>query len=358
VTQDKIRVLIAEDSPTARRLLVRILEQDPEIEIVGEAKNGAEAVAMASTLDPSVITMDIHMPLLDGFEATKQIMASRPAPIVIVSSLDVDQVAFSMNAIRAGALAVLAKPAGPTAPDFAQASRTFVATVKAMAKVRLPSSRGAPRERAPEHTTPTPQTRRASRIKAVALAASTGGPSAIHTILAHLPADFPAPLLVVQHIAIGFAEGFTTWLESGSKLRVKVAEAGEPLMAGTVYVAPDQQHLGVSIGLTGLSDARVSLSSAAPIMGLRPSATHLYTSVGATYGPAAAGVILTGLGDDGVEGLRAMQSVGGWVIAQDETSSTVFGMPGAAIEAAVVDEVLSLGAIAGRLVELAMRGEG
>lgn len=340
---NNIRVLVAEDSPTARDLIVAILGAAGGLEVIGQATNGLEAVEMTRRLRPDVVTMDIQMPGLDGFEATKRIMAEMPTPIVIISSLDVTSIKFSMEALQAGALAVLAKPLGPGAPTYEQSARYVAATVRIMSQVKLVRrSGGAP----PYSSLPTgPGTTggpaRAPRI--VAIAASTGGPAALRKLFSSLPADFGAPIVFVQHIAIGFAEGFARWLDEGSALRVKIALAGEPLRPGTAYLAPDDQHLGVSERFT------VTLSSGPPVGGFRPSGTALFESVARCYGSGALAVILTGMGRDGVDGLQAIKSSGGSVIAQDEASSDIFGMPAAAIAAGVADLVLPLDFIGPRL---------
>jgi two-component system, chemotaxis family, protein-glutamate methylesterase/glutaminase len=341
----KIRVLIAEDSPTARALLVGIFTMSPDFEVVGTATNGIGAVAQAQSLRPDVVTMDIQMPGIDGLEATRRIMSDVPTPIVIVSSLDVRSVQISMEALRSGALAVLPKPTGPSAPGWTKSRDTLLATVRSMSQVRLVRRwADVPPYRAPEVQVP----RVGGAVRVIGLAASTGGPAAYHKIFAGLDAGFPLPLVIVQHIAHGFAEGFAKWLDDVCPIRVKLGAAGEPLLPATVYVAPDDAHIGVSSNLT------VALSNAPARNGFRPSATHLFESL-AALGSAAAGVILTGMGSDGVEGLRALKASGGFVIAQDEASSDIFGMPRAAIEARLVDLVVPLAHVVIHLERLAGR---
>ena len=341
-----IRVLVAEDSVTTRELLVEILRSDPEVEVAGEAKNGLEAVEMTGSFKPDVVTMDIRMPQMDGFEATRRIMVETPTPIVIVSgSASVREVEVSMHALRAGALTVLAKPPGPESPDFDEQSRRFIDTIKAMSQVKI--VRRWPERTRPERLPPAAVVRNGARPRLVAIAASTGGPAALARILSELPGDFPLPILVVQHIARGFVEGFAAWLNTTASLRVKVAEDGELLCGRTVYVAPDDRHLGATDRST------ITVSNAPPIDGFRPSATFLFDSIARVFGSSAVAVILTGMGRDGVAGLRAIRETGGRVIAQDEESSVVFGMPGAAVSEGLADATLPLSTVAFRVREMA-----
>jgi two-component system chemotaxis response regulator CheB len=342
-----IRVLMAEDSRTVRSLITQILESDPEIRVVGTASDGAEAVEMAERLRPDLITMDIHMPVMDGFEATRQIMARAPAPILIISSTARrEDVQLSLRATQLGAVMVLPTPVGPGSPDFERQSAELVSMARAMSGVKVVRRW----DRSP--AAPEPRRVAASRassppVQLVAIAASTGGPAALQQILAALPASFPAPVLVVQHIARGFAAPLVEWLDSTCPPRVRLAADGERPVPGTVYLAPDDAHLTVAPG------GAIALSDSAPIGGFRPSGSALFESVGRMCGTGAAAVILTGMGDDGVAGLRTAHARGVRVIAQDEASSVVHGMPREAVRAGVADEVLPLSDIAARLMALA-----
>jgi two-component system chemotaxis response regulator CheB len=339
-----VRVLVAEDSVTARELLVEILRSDPEIAVVGEASNGVDAVSMTRQLRPDVVTMDIRMPKQDGFESTRQIMVEAPTPIVIVSAVYNERdVEVSMHALRVGALTVLPKPTGPDVADFDDQCRRLVATVKAMSQVKV--VRRWP-ERVPAEPSPAPVARTA-RAGVVAIVASTGGPAALARILSNLSARFDLPVLVVQHIASGFVDGLAAWLNTMSARPVRVARDAETIQPRTVYVAPDHYHLG-------LRDRRTIVLSRSPAVdGFRPSGTPLFESVARVFGDASVAVVLTGMGDDGVAGLRSIRHAGGVVIAQDERTSVVFGMPGAAVAAGLADMTMPLDAIASRLEELA-----
>jgi two-component system, chemotaxis family, protein-glutamate methylesterase/glutaminase len=342
-----IRVLVVEDSDTARALLIAILNQDSAIMVVGEARNGSEAIRMADELKPDLITMDINMPVLDGFTATEQIMTSSPVPIIMVTAYpDLTEAEAGARALTSGALTVVQKPPGILAPLHDQAARELIETVKAMADVKVVRHLSKPRIGTP------PQTFAETQLQPVllAIATSIGGPAALGLLLPALAQDFPIPILIVQHIANGFVGGLVTWLATSLSRPVKLAEHEEPLVAGTIYFAPDDYHLGAT------RDLRALLSAAPPIGGFRPSANFLFNTTARAAGSRALGVILTGMGDDGLEGLRTLKHYKGYVMAQDEETSVVFGMPGAAINAGVVDAVLPLGAIAFKLNQIVRPG--
>lgn len=345
-----IRVLIAEDSATCLSLLTEIIESDSRLQLVATANHGAEAVRITRELRPDVVVMDIHMPVMDGFEATRQIMTDTPTPIVIVSgSLDVKQVAVSMQALRLGALALLPKPSLIGEVDFDEMARQFTSSIHSMAGVRVVRRWSAALAPGSAPPPPPPIAAAVRPLELIAIAASTGGPGALYRIFSDLPADFPVPILVVQHIAHGFVGGLAAWLDGASPLRVKVATSLERMSPGTVYLAPDDVHLGLRDKYT------LEISNAEPVAGFRPSGTYLFNSVARHYGKTALGLVLTGMGDDGVPGLRAMHAAGAPVLAQDEETSVVFGMPGAAVAAGVADVTLPLEMIAARLSRLVGR---
>ena len=334
-----IRVLIVDDSATARQLLSYILAGASDIQVVGEAVNGEDAVRKAGILHPDLILMDIHMPVMDGLQATRQIMMNAPTPIVLISaSTMVHETETAMLALRAGALTLLLKPAGPADPNHEQACLELIDTVRAMADVKVvrhhrsskPAAVSRPLKTVPPISTASPA------ITICAVATSTGGPPALLKIFSALPGDFPMPIVVVQHIAKGFTEGLAQWLDSNLALTVKVAESGARLFPGTMYLAPDDYHLGVA------SNGTIRLSDAPPIGGFRPSGTHLFRSAAESYGSRTLALILTGMGSDGVDGLRNVREAGGTIFAQDEASCVVNGMPGAAVAAGLVDQVIPL----------------
>jgi two-component system chemotaxis response regulator CheB len=296
-------------------------------------------------LTPDLITMDVVMPEMDGLEATKEIMISSPTPILIVSATGNRSIMdLSFDATQAGALAVVSKPESPNAPGFAEKREQLLAMVKTMAQVKVVRRWGPRAGRLTSRPVPVAPMDSGRRI--VLIGTSTGGPAALRRILMDLPRDFGAPILVVQHIAKGFVHGLAAWLNSGCTLHVKVAEEGEVLEPRVVYLAPDDRHFGVR------PDGRALISDRAPIGGFRPSATFLFETAAEACRGNAIALILTGMGSDGVAGLRALHEAGGLVIAQDEPSSVVYGMAQEAVRAGVVDSVLPLDAMAPRLAEL------
>jgi len=349
-----LKVLVAEDSSTTRRLLVEILESSPGLQVVGEARTGKEAVALTHRLSPDVITLDIRMPEMDGLDATKRIMTECPTPIVIISSaVNLRDAEVSAHALRLGALWVLPKPSGPLDPGFSAAVRDIIDIVKAMAAVKLVKRRGiAVPTQFTTRSRPRTVKLAASRrpVRAVAIAASTGGPGAVSELLSRLSVPFTAPVFLVQHITAGFVHSLATSLNNSSYLHVKVAEQNETPSAGIVYLAPDGLHME-------LADAKtIRVHDGEPVGGFRPAANRLFHSIADVFGNESLGVILTGMGQDGTDGLQAIHHAHGHVIAQDEGSSVVFGMPKAAIDAGVVNEILDVKEIAGRVNDLVTNG--
>jgi two-component system chemotaxis response regulator CheB len=338
---ERLGVLVVDDSEVARRLLTGIINSDADLEVVGEAATGEEACELATRLKPDVITMDIHMPTMNGFQTTRKIMEESPRPIVIVSSdRDASDVARSFEALEAGALTVLRKPELNGTGNGSHLQE-LTETVKLMAGVKV-FRRRKPR---PRRATRPLSLKRHNEIEVVAIGSSTGGPAALRTILESLPVTLPVPILVAQHLAQGFDRGLTDWLDSVGPLRVRLATDGMLPLPGDVLIAPCGVHLGVD------KDRRVWLSDAGPVGGHRPSATYLFESVARVYGSGALGVILTGMGDDGTAGLKALKAAGARVLAQDEATCVVYGMPGAAIRAGVVDESLPVTEIGVRIVD-------
>ncbi len=338
-----IRVLIAEDSRIMRDALRALLTVDPEIVVVGEATDGADAVRLAAELAPDVITMDVLMPRLNGLEATQQIMATSPSRILLVCAVgDEGGVDLSFRAMDVGALELVAKPAGQDLHVWGAYLRE---SVKLMAEVPVVRRwRSGPAMMA-ESTLPP-----LFRVGVIGIVASTGGPPALASILSRLPKGLPVSIVVAQHMANGFVGGLHRWLKEVSAIPVHIAEDGMTMGRGTVILAPDGSDLELSVGGT----LRV-LPSNSPHT---PSGDRLLESLARAYRMRALGVVLTGMGDDGTRGLAAIRSQGGRTIAQDEATSVVFGMPKAAAAAGVVDQIVPLSAIPALILDLVGKESG
>lgn len=345
-----VRVLLAEDSATIRHYLTSLIDAAPGMCVIGAARDGAEVIEMVAELQPDVISMDVRMPHVDGLEATRRIMAEHPTPVVVVSSLVEREIELSMQALQAGALAVVEKPPDRANPDFADKQRRLLRTLAAMAKVsvvrrgstsRLPDESTDDVVRVTKTLRPTPEI--------IAIGASAGGPSALSRLLRDFSADLPVPVVVVQHIPQEFIVGLSRWLDKLVAMPVRVVTDGDILAPGVVHLSPGEAHLKVmreNNQLVGrLHTDRGSYH-------YYPAVDVLFKSVAMACGSAAVGVILTGMGSDGAEGLMAMYRAGARTFAQDQASSTVFGMPRAAIDAGAVQKTLALPAISTAILKL------
>jgi two-component system, chemotaxis family, protein-glutamate methylesterase/glutaminase len=324
-----IRVLIVEDSAVARELIKHILSSDPEIEVIGTCSNGVEAVEFIARDHPDVVTMDVMMPKMDGYQATRKIMETYPVPIVIVSaSILPEEVDKTWRAVEAGAVAQIMKPGFFDMGNPGDATHKLIQTVKLMSQVKV-VRRWRRNANAAKTVSEVPRVDVSAKprdIKVVAIGASTGGPPVLQKIFSGLPVAFNVPVLLVQHIAPGFAAGFVDWLNRTSTLTLRLATRGEIALPGHVYVAPDSHQMGID------SAKRITLSAEAPENGLRPSVSYLFRSVAQAFGDKAVGVLLTGMGRDGAQELKVMRDKGALTIAQDQESCIVFGMPGEAVK--------------------------
>lgn len=341
---------MAEDSAVTRMFLVHLLESDPRIRVVGAVADGQAAFDFVVRNKPDVVLMDIHMPRLDGFEATRRIMESQAVPIVICSAnTNVGDTAIMFRAMEAGAIACIEKPAGPQHPNFEAAAAHLLETVKLMSEVKVVRRTARPADPVAAPAAAVLATR---PIRMVGIGASTGGPPVLQTILSGLPKDYPLPILIVQHIAEGFVGGMAEWLNQTTPLHVHVASHGALPLAGHVYLAPDDFHMGVGAG------GVIVLTREEPENHLRPAVSYLFRSLAQVYGPDALGVLLTGMGRDGAEELKALKDKGAITIAQDRESSVVHGMPGVAIALGAAMYVLPAERIAQTLVALVQRRNG
>lgn len=347
----KIAVLVVDDSPLCRELIVDALQKDPEIEIVGTAENGEEAVAKVRDLKPNVVTMDVDMPVLDGLSATERIMGETPVPILVLTADPRHQAPeLTHRSLAVGALALQVKPAldaGPAAWNLAREVK-LLSTVKVIRHLRGTKKPHVPA--AAEAAAAPAAFAAQSTVGVIAVASSTGGPQVLQKFLSELPADFPVPIVVVQHINAAFADSLVGWLQVTTKLKVKMAADGDLLTPGTVLIAPAAAH--TTIPMRG----KLAVKQGEAREGHIPSATLLLESAARAYGRRALGMILTGMGNDGVDGMAAIRAAAGKTVAQSQESCVVFGMPGAAIARGVVDHVVHGDELSGAIVRLC-RGE-
>jgi two-component system chemotaxis response regulator CheB len=328
-----VGVLIVERTAAARDALSALLEGRDGLHVLAVAADADAALAMVGRLTPQVVLLGGDLP--GAAQLIRHLMSEHPTPVVVL----VDP----SDAANAGALMAEGAVSVQLRPREATAARRFAAVVAALAAVSVVRRRRQPGASRPASRTRAPDCRPPARM--VAVAASTGGPVALQQLFGHLPADLPIPVVVVQHITSGFTAGLVASLQLGSPLPIRLATDGELLQPGTIYVAPDDRHLAVTRA------GRARLGTGLPVSGFRPSASVLFSSLAAAYGPAAIAVVLTGMGTDGLSGLHEVHAAGGRILAQDEASSVVFGMPGAAVAAGIADvaaPVVALAAYIGR----------
>jgi len=346
---NKRRVLVVDDSALMRKLIPQMLHADDSIEVVGTAMDGTFCLKKIEELKPNVVTLDLEMPGMNGIETLKEIMRRQPVPVIVFSSHSTEGASVTLKALGLGAFDFVAKPKDATA-HMAETARELIAKVKAAADSKL-------KPRLLPGIPPRPEKREIPvgiPSKVVAIGISTGGPQAMEYLLAQLPADFPGTILVVQHMPEGFTEMFANRLNETSALRVKQAQSGDLLQPGRVLVCPGSRHLKVK--RLPLGDIAV-LTDEPRVNGHRPSADVLLRSVADEYRGQAVGVLMTGMGDDGAEGLGAVKKAGGMTIAQSEESCVVYGMPKAAIERGYAIRVVSLDVMSATLQALCSRNE-
>ncbi len=345
-----IRVLIVDDSPVVREHLTGVLSSQADVQVIGTARDGQEAIELARRNKPDVITMDVNMPKVNGIDATRIIMETCPVPIVIVSAqLNSEAVATTLRAMEAGAVAVMETPPGPAHPNYNRLVGELVQTVRVMSEVKVvrrwsQSKLNQLGSLVFGATALQPEMR---RVKLIAIGASIGGPPVIGSRPGKVKRYFPIPGGICQHKAPGFVEGLASWLQESTGFQVRLPMDGEALLPGFAYIAPDGFQMGVRSG------DRISLSKGDPENGLRPAVSYLFRSVAHSYGASAVGVLLTGMGRDGAEELRLMRDRGALTIAQDAETSTVHGMPGEAMKLNAASHVLPPKAIAEMLNSLA-----
>jgi two-component system chemotaxis response regulator CheB len=345
----KFRVLVVDDSAFMRKVLETIFNADDQLQVVGQAKDGREAITLAESLKPDVITMDINMPHMDGLQATAQIMTTNPRPIVIVSSESREGASSTLKALELGAIEFVAKPSSGIDLDMNSVKEDLLRKVRMAAKVRvvrtasrfastLQGNNGAPHAPAkPAAPRPSASVGAEQRFPVVVIAASTGGPATVMRLAPGFTKDFPAAVILVQHMPAAFTSQYAAQLEEFTEIRVKEAEASDSLQPGVLYICPGGQHMRVS------PTGRIQLdSTTGRLNGYLPNIDLTLESVAAFAGPMGIAAILTGMGNDGAAGSKAIKAAGGIVLAQDEATSVIFGMPAEAIKTGAVEQVLPI----------------
>ncbi|MEE8352955.1 MAG: chemotaxis response regulator protein-glutamate methylesterase [Dehalococcoidales bacterium] len=342
-----VKVLIVDDSSFARLSITRQLTADPEIDVVGVARNGIEALEKMKALVPNVVTLDIEMPRMDGLQTLSHIMAEQPTPVVMLSSLTGEGTATTIRALELGAVDYYLKssPASPVEPlglNDSLVTKVKMAARVSGSKLRMLAHTAKPRRvarTAPPRSPAPPK-------KTIVIGSSTGGPSALYEVLPNLPANIPASMLVVQHMPPSFTRSLAERLDQLSEVQVREASTGDRLVAGQVLVAPGDYHMAVS------PDGRIRLTQDAPVLGLRPAVDITMKSAASVYGADTIGVILTGMGSDGTKGAAAIRSAGGKVTTQDEASCVVYGMPRSVVESGNSDTAVTLPRMAREILRM------
>ncbi len=348
-----VNVLIVEDSQFVRELLIHIMQSDPEINIVGTASTGEEAIKLTKLLNPDVITMDIKMPGIDGIETTKRIMEEKPTPIIIISSAigSAAETQTSFEAMQAGALALFPKPSGYSEETYAKLAAELTRSIKMISEVKV-IKRHSNRvfQKAEQKETHYSKASHKRLVKIIVIGSSTGGPIVLQKILSLLPKNFSIPILIVQHMSAGFIEGFAQWLKHTTGFNVKVPANEELVKPAMAYIAPDKKHMTIN------GFGKIILVNDNPVNGLRPSVSYLFRSVAQHFGANSIAVLLSGMGKDGAAELKTLRDNGALTIAQDKDSSVIYGMPGEAIKLDAAELVLSPEQIAETLNSIAKIG--
>jgi two-component system, chemotaxis family, protein-glutamate methylesterase/glutaminase len=344
--KNRVRVLVVDDSALMRKLIPMILERDPDIEVVGTAMDGAFALRKIAELQPDVVTLDLEMPRMDGIETLRMIMRNAPLPVIVFSTHSKEGAYSTFKALAVGAIDFVAKPKDAAAGHLDPIAFELIAKIKVAKRVS-----GTRKIVALEAEPPRPVKRKTCPVippnRIVAIGISTGGPNALQYLLSQIPADLPVAFVVVQHMPEGFTDMFARRLDECCPLDVQEAKSGDLLIAGRVLICPGNRHMMVRRMPRG---EMVVLSDTPPINGHRPSVDVLFHSVAQEFGLTAVGILMTGMGEDGAEGLGAIKAAGGMTIAQSEDTCVVGGMPRAAIVKGYANKVLPLQTLASYLV--------
>lgn len=341
-----IRVLLVEDSPVCLAILRRMLSSSPEIQVVGTAKNGKEALDLIPNVQPTVICTDLNMPVMDGLELTREVMIRHPRPILVVSDyVQKEDTHTVFKLLEAGAIDVFPKPRGGSESAYESCAQELITKVKILSGVVVVKRRTTHPRASVVSDKEQRRSSQSARFRLLVIGASTGGPQALQAILPCLPANFPVPIVCVLHISEGFLQGLVDWMASLCSMNVKVAGPNEVPQPGTVYFAPEKAHLNFD------HHGRLGYDESLPVAGLRPSIDVTFRAAARVYGSSTIGVLLTGMGTDGAEGMLAIAQAGGLTIAQDERSSIIFGMPKHAINLGAASHTLPVDKIAPMLIK-------
>ena len=349
----RIRVLVVDDSAFMRKIITDILAGSPEIEVIGKARNGQEAIEKVTELRPDVVTMDLEMPGLDGLHALGYIMSECPTPVIMLSGAESRQADVTMTAFQYGAVDFILKPSGNISLDMTKIKDEIVKKVKAASSVQVHKLGFIEEEKKPDVIKvkslkeSSESVKKSLFHKIIVIGSSTGGPRALQQVIPLLPSNLHAPVLVVQHMPAGFTKSLAERLNSQSMIKVREAAEGDILESGTVYIAPGDYHMTIKQQkINGDLKEVIALTRGEKVQGVRPSVDVLLNSVAPIFGQNSLGVILTGMGSDGTDGIRKLKLAGGKVIAEDESTCVVYGMPRSVIEQKLADYILPIGRIA------------
>jgi len=346
-----VRVLIVDDSAFMRSALSNMLSSDPEIQIAGSARDGLEAIEKVVQLKPDIVTMDVEMPRMDGISALKHIMANNPVPVIMVSSLTVEGAHITLEALECGAVDFIPKNLSDLSLNILRLKEVLIDKIKQLARKGVPRRIARPAVRSVSAPAAAPAVLRTTgerRVGLVAIGTSTGGPKALQEVLPSLPKEFPVPIVIAQHMPPNFTGPFAERLNQLCKLEVREAKEGDVLKPGLILIAPGGGHMRVS-RKRGI-ETTVTISEDRENFIYRPSVDALMASVAEYFPGRALGVILTGMGNDGMKGMIELKKTGGRIFAQNEESCVVYGMPKAVVDAGIADKVLSIEEIAGEIV--------
>lgn len=343
-----VKVLIVDDSAFMRNTLSSMISSDPDIEVIGIARDGVEAIEKVASLKPDIVTLDVEMPRMNGLEALKEIMDKYPVPVLMVSSLTNEGALVTLEALDLGAVDFIPKNLSDLSINIVKIRDTLINKIKIFSKIRLPRRRAALSPKPISMPEKTQQYTSSRRVAIVAIGSSTGGPKALQTIISCIPKNYPVPIVIAQHMPAAFTGPFAERLNQLSDIHVKEAENGETITRGVIYIAPGGGHMGLV--RKKITETSISILGDNGKYIYKPSVDFLMQSTVESFSGNVLGVILTGLGNDGEEGMRQIKNKGGRTIAESEETCIVYGMPRSVINAGIADKIVPLNEIAGELI--------